>query len=73
MHKNNTPIKESRPCDCSIGCTTQIYGVNLHLYQAMYAASTKYFTQPPPPTPPPPTHTIPAILADDIFKLHFLE
>ena len=26
MHKNNTPTKESRPCEyCSLGCTTQIY------------------------------------------------
>ena len=59
MHKNNTPIKESRPCEyCLLGCTTQIYGVNLHLYQAMYPASTYQFTEPPlahpPPTPPPP-------------------
>ena len=31
MHQNNTLIKESHPCEyCSLGCTTQICGINLH-------------------------------------------
>ena len=67
MHENNTPTKESRPCEyCSLGCTTQIYGVNLHLstYVSSTYVSSKHLTlhsaPPPHPYPRPPhphTHT----------------
>ena len=67
MHKNNTPTKESRPCEyCSLGCTTHIY-VSIFTYTKpciQQALSTLLSPHPLPPTPrphptPPPNHPPP--------------